>query len=200
MVYEKDRTTVDVDFKHILNFDQELADRIQVGCLRAPSLSRSRASVSIHVHNVHAHSVHARSCVHAHSVHAHSHARLRVCAHRCVRMCIVHTQTHTHTHTHTNTHDRMQAHTLTRMRLRAQDVETHSSPRNVPMTPHTRLNVHTHHILPHPHTHARARAHTHTHTHTRPCADRVLQVRKGFERGAKLLCQVRRDAPHRGQG
>jgi hypothetical protein len=31
MVYEKDRTTVDVDFKHILNFDQELADRIQVG-------------------------------------------------------------------------------------------------------------------------------------------------------------------------
>jgi hypothetical protein len=30
MVYEKDRTTVDVDFKHILNFDQELADRIQV--------------------------------------------------------------------------------------------------------------------------------------------------------------------------
>ena len=33
------------------------------------------------------------------------------------------------------------------------------------MTPHTRLNVHTHHILPHPHTHARARARTHTHTH-----------------------------------
>jgi hypothetical protein len=30
MVYEKDRTTVEVDFKHILNFDEDLADRIKV--------------------------------------------------------------------------------------------------------------------------------------------------------------------------
>ena len=30
MVYEKDRTTVEVDFKHVLNFDEDLADRIKV--------------------------------------------------------------------------------------------------------------------------------------------------------------------------
>ena len=30
MVYEKDRTTVEIDFKHILNFDEDLADRIKV--------------------------------------------------------------------------------------------------------------------------------------------------------------------------
>ena len=30
MVYEKDRTTVEVDFKHVLNFDDDLADRIKV--------------------------------------------------------------------------------------------------------------------------------------------------------------------------
>ena len=30
MVFEKDRTTVEVDFKHVLNFDDDLADRIKV--------------------------------------------------------------------------------------------------------------------------------------------------------------------------
>jgi len=30
MVYDKDRTTVEVDFKHVLNFDDDLADRIKV--------------------------------------------------------------------------------------------------------------------------------------------------------------------------
>jgi len=33
MVYEKDHTTVEVDFKHVLNFDHDLADRIKV-CAR----------------------------------------------------------------------------------------------------------------------------------------------------------------------
>ena len=29
MVYEKDRTTVEVNFKHVLNFDDDLADRLK---------------------------------------------------------------------------------------------------------------------------------------------------------------------------
>ena len=118
MVYEKDRTTVDVDFKHILNFDQELADRIQVGCLRAPSLSRSRASVSIHVHNVHAHSVHA-VCMHAavcmHTACMHTAMHVFECVRTDASGCVLYTHKHTHTHTHTQTHTIACKHTLSRV-------------------------------------------------------------------------------------